>query len=140
MKPFESELDVRRWIKKHADKAGAFLAWVEASAGGTNGFPDTVMIKVGKALFLELKVGVMGKDGRLEFQMRNAQRIVLRKMEDAGAEVAVLVGEKDSTRVWALKPSDITVKPGAAPSGSGKVNSSIPHHGPGRLLEEGELP
>jgi hypothetical protein len=107
---FKNESDVRRWFKKKGEKMGAEVFWIEAASGGTQGFPDAIAVVDGHSFYAELKIG-QRKGKRMEFEMDNLQRKTLRRLEDAGADVAVLVAEKGTSAVWAGKPSELKVKP-----------------------------
>jgi hypothetical protein len=104
------ESDVRRWFKKKSEAMGAEVFWVEAASGGTQGLPDAIAVVEGHSFYAELKIGTR-KGKFMEFEMDNTQRKTLRRLEKAGADVAVLVAEKDTSTIWAGKPSELKVKP-----------------------------
>ena len=110
MVEFKNESDVRRWFKGRCEKMEAEVFWVEAASGGTQGLPDAIAVVGGHSFYAELKVGTRnGK--KMEFEMDNLQRKTLRRLQKAGADVAILVGEKETGKVWAAKPDEIKVKP-----------------------------
>lgn len=94
---FMREGDVRRWARAHT---GGAILWVEAAPGGTSGFPDLVVVRRGRVVFVELKIAKAGRDGRLRFSLRPSQRRVLNQIRSNGGEAWVLVGEKGTDRLW----------------------------------------
>jgi hypothetical protein len=128
VKRFETEDDLRRVIERLGTRSGALVAWVENKSGGTPGFPDSILMKAGQSLYLELKVGSW-RAGELIVEARNAQRICLRKMARAGIEALVVVGEIGSTRVWVGGPRSLVPVPGSGSRGQlEKVLLSGPHY------------
>ena len=96
----ESEKDVRTWVRH----LGLPAVWVEAAFGGTFGFPDCVLVPAdGIPRFCELKVGDL-TDERYHFELRPAQRKVLRGMQDAGLLVRLIVGVRGTQSVAILEP------------------------------------
>lgn len=105
---FYTESDLRNFVRRRKRKG--LLLWVEAAQGGTQGFPDLVAIEDGSVTFIELKIGELNADGYVEFEMHNAQRIVLKDICRAGGQALVIVGERNGERLWLASGSDVLVK------------------------------
>ena len=120
---FKNEKAVRKLIKKL--RPGKVF-WIEAASGGTQGFPDTVLFRgSGRPVFIELKVGELVQS-IVEFEMHNAQRIVLRKLTEAGGAAYLLVGEKGGSRMWLCPPRNI--HPKITEGWSETVKGRVPHY------------
>ncbi len=90
---FETEKDVRRWVRDL--ELPNF--WVEAAAGGTFGFSDCVLGVAGQPLFMELKLGKL-HNGIVRFNVRPQQRRFMMNAQRAGFKCALAIGvEKSDT-------------------------------------------
>jgi hypothetical protein len=78
----EIEAKMRKAVKKHG---GIFLKFVSPSETGV---PDRIVIRGGRVIFMELK-----QDGE---QPTARQRYVHRKLRAQGADVRVVIGEKQA--------------------------------------------
>ena len=87
-KVFSAEADVRRWLE--AQGWGA-VWWFENASGGTFGFPDAMVACDGRATFIELKLAHFEAQG-LVAEVRNAQKINIRKLRAAGMVARFMAG------------------------------------------------
>jgi len=104
IKRFETEEDVRKLVLRLSKAEGFSVFWVENKGGGTEGFPDAVLVRGPETVFAELKIGER-KGEEIHFEARNAQRIVLRKIAKAGAKPVLIVGERGSRTIF-VGPGD----------------------------------
>ena len=136
--PFKDESDVRDWLRKQTPKRSLF--WVEAAGGGTQGFPDAIVVRQSAPdHFIELKVGTL-LVGQVQFEMNNTQRIALRRIAEAGGRAFVIVGEAGGERVWVGLPQDVRPKPSLATpvAVQGRIAHVMPSSSPFRA-SDGEL-
>jgi hypothetical protein len=124
-KPFLLENDLREWVRDLARSEvwgpdlRPYLWWVEPGIGGTDGYPDLTLAEKGRVVFVELKVGILRKDGSWKVKFRPSQRLVLREMVQAGLSCMVLVGLVGGRSVVVAKvdgrgPMDVLHEPRGA--------------------------
>lgn len=100
---FANEGKVRDLLRKALKRR---VYWIENRRGGTHGMPDAVVGTSRGALFIELKVGVIG-EGCIRFRADAKQPLVGRQMIEAGLDVAWLIAEKGGRRLLWTGPHEV---------------------------------
>jgi len=95
---FNSESDVREWLRKEASSCW----WVENKRGGTMGFPDAVAVVERRLIFAELKLVKCDSAGQLWVEASPQQVNVLLEMKAADLCSGVIGGlEGGKSAFWA---------------------------------------
>lgn len=89
---FESESDLRRWLRENwlPDVWGP-LVWVEAAPGGTVGAPDVYLPYTDGSIAVELKHWEYSSRGKLHYNVRPSQKRMHRLLSSKKIPSAFLV-------------------------------------------------
>lgn len=99
---FNTEANIRKWVKEAYPNRAFF---VEASRGGTAGFPDAVIFRAfGNPTFLELKLGALDRKGNVTLKFTPGQPKILRRLFDLGADVKIAIGIKGTDTILLEHP------------------------------------
>ena len=97
---FRRETDVRRWLKQQFKDR---VYWVEQARGGTNGFPDALVVLDCEGAFLvpvELKCSEVSDEGFWAPTLRPMQRLFGRSVVKNGIIAFVVIGGKGTHQAW----------------------------------------
>jgi hypothetical protein len=83
------ERHLRRWLRRSWGETG--IEWIEAGLGGTQGLPDVKLFAQGRELGVELKIGVLAKEG-VRIRLRPSQARYHKLMAMEGRQTAFLIG------------------------------------------------
>lgn len=79
--------------------------WVEPSLGSTMGLPDAIMAHDGQVIFAELKYDVAKKAEGLDFDLRPAQKHIIRQLHELKLAVVVFV-QLDTGGLLVCRPGE----------------------------------
>ena len=122
---FRSEGDVRRWLRKAASR----VWWFENKRGGSFGFPDSMVIHLGRPVFVELKL-----EECWHVEAHPSQLNVVQELRAAGAAAAFLAGRKGAGELALFGPGAME-RVGHTSGFGGRTRYSLIKAGGGRLFD-----